>query len=105
MAVSCLSAAMFFLECILGPCWAVAMDVGGEYSGTVSGLMNMAGTLAGAFSQILFGVITERLGSWVAPFLVSCAMLTVGGLLWGFLLDPAKSVVEKAPPGAAATGS
>jgi sugar phosphate permease len=96
-AVACLTGAMFFLECILGPAWAVAMDVGGEYSGTVSGLMNMAGTLAGAFSQILFGVITQY-GSWVAPFVVSSVLLTIGGFMWAFLLDPARSVVEKRRP-------
>jgi MFS family permease len=95
--VACLTGAMFFLECILGPAWAVAMDVGGEYSGTVSGLMNMAGTLAGAFSQILFGVITQY-GSWVAPFVVSSVLLTIGGFMWAFLLDPAKSVVERGKP-------
>lgn len=94
VAVVCLTGAMFFLECILGPAWAVAMDVGGEYSGTVSGLMNMAGTFAGAMSQILFGVITQ-FGSWVAPFLVSVVLLVIGGFVWAFLLDPAKSVVEK----------
>ena len=34
---------MFFLECTIGPSWAVPMDAGGKYSGTVSGMMNMAG--------------------------------------------------------------
>ena len=42
-AVYCLTAAMFFLECTIGPSWAVPMDIGGEHSGTVSGMMNMAG--------------------------------------------------------------
>src|SRR3984893_11802881 len=42
-AVYCLTGAMFFLECTIGPAWAVPMDAGGKYSGTVSGMMNMAG--------------------------------------------------------------
>ncbi len=34
-AVYCLTASMFFLECTIGPSWAVPMHVGGKYSGTV----------------------------------------------------------------------
>ena len=35
---------MFFLECTIGPSWAVLMDIGGERSGTVVyGMMNMVG--------------------------------------------------------------
>src|SRR4029077_19134526 len=37
VAVGGLTASMFFLECTIGPSWAVPMDTGGKYSGTVSG--------------------------------------------------------------------
>jgi hypothetical protein len=37
-----------------------AMDVGGEYSGTVSGVMNMAGSLAVSVSPIIFGFLVQR---------------------------------------------
>ena len=49
-ALYCLTAAMFFLEMTIGPAWAVPMDVGGEFSGTVSGMMNMGGQFVGALS-------------------------------------------------------
>jgi sugar phosphate permease len=52
-AVYCLTAAMFFLECTIGPSWAVPMDMGGEHSGTVSGRMNMAGNIGGALSPLV----------------------------------------------------
>jgi ABC-type transport system involved in cytochrome c biogenesis permease subunit len=42
-------------------------------------------------------VITQY-GSWVAPFVVSSVLLTIGGFMWAFLLDPAKSVVERGKP-------
>src|SRR5260370_15264237 len=45
IAVYCLTASMFFLECTIGPSWAVPMDIGVEVSGTVSGMMNMAGNV------------------------------------------------------------
>ena len=32
-------------------------------------------------------------GYWVAPFLVSAAVMAVGALIWIFLIDPDRSVV------------
>jgi D-galactonate transporter len=94
IAVYCLTASMFFLECTIGPSWAVPMDIGGEVSGTVSGMMNMAGNFGGALSPIVFGVLVQ-FGSWQAPFIVAAGLLVVGAAIWGFWLDPSTSVVEK----------
>jgi sugar phosphate permease len=55
MAILCLTASLFFLELVISPAWAVPMDVGGEYSGTVSGVMNTAGSLAASLSPVIFG--------------------------------------------------
>ena len=49
-AVTCLAISFFFLELVIGPAWAVPMDVGGEFSGTVSSVMNTAGALAASAS-------------------------------------------------------
>jgi len=92
VAVFGLTAAMFFLECTIGPSWAVPMDVGGEHSGTVSGMMNTAGNIGGAVSPLVFGVLVE-FGSWQAPFLLSAALLIVGAAVWAFWLDPDSSVI------------
>ena len=32
------TASFFFLEVVLGPSWAVCMDVGGQFSGTATGI-------------------------------------------------------------------
>jgi D-galactonate transporter len=93
-AVYCLTAAMFFLECTIGPSWAVPMDMGGEHSGTVSGMMNMAGNIGGALSPIVFGVLVQ-FGSWQAPFIVAASLLVLGAAVWAFWLDPGRSVVEE----------
>jgi len=93
-AVYCLSGAMFFLECTIGPSWAVPMDVGGEYSGTVSGMMNMAGNIGGALSPTIFGILVQ-LGSWIAPFIVAAALLVFGSIVWAFWLNPEASVLDK----------
>ncbi len=93
-AIGCLTGAMFFLECTIGPSWAVPMHVGGKYSGTVSGVMNMAGNIGGALSPLVFGFLVQ-LGSWVAPFIVAACLLVFGAAVWAFWLDPEVSVLEK----------
>jgi sugar phosphate permease len=93
-ALYCLTAAMFFLEMTIGPAWAVPMDIGGEFSGTVSGMMNMGGQFVGALSPTVFGYLVSR-GSWVAPFGVSAGLLFVGAAIWAFWIDPEQSVIDK----------
>jgi D-galactonate transporter len=92
-AVYCLTVAMFFLECTIGPSWAVPMDVGGKYSGTVSGMMNMAGNFGGALSPLVFGFLAQY-SSWQAPFIVAAALLVIGSAIWAFWLNPDASVLE-----------
>jgi D-galactonate transporter len=94
VAVYCLTASMFFLECTIGPSWAVPMDIGGDVSGTVSGMMNMAGNIGGALSPIVFGVLVQY-GSWQAPFIIAASLLIVGAAIWGFWLDPSALMVER----------
>jgi sugar phosphate permease len=91
-AVYLLTASLFFLEFTIGPSWAVPMDTGGKYSGTVSGMMNMAGNFGGAISPIVFGVLVQ-FGSWQAPFIVAAALLVVGSAVWAFWLDPDKQIL------------
>jgi sugar phosphate permease len=93
-AVYCLTAGGFFLECTIGASWAVPMDTGGKYSGTVSGMMNMFGNFGGALSPVVFGYIAQQ-GNWQAQFFIAAALLVLGSLIWGFWLDPECSVVEK----------
>ena len=40
----------FFNDFVMPAAWAGTMDIGGRYAGTVSGAMNMMGSLAGASS-------------------------------------------------------
>jgi sugar phosphate permease len=91
-AVYCLTASMFFLECTIGPSWAVPMDTGGKYSGTVSGMMNMAGNFGGALSPIVFGFLVTY-GNWEAPFIVAAALLVAGAAVWAFWLDPDEHIL------------
>ncbi len=92
IAVYGLTASMFFLEFTIGPSWAVPMDTGGKYSGTVSGMMNMAGNFGGALSPIVFGYLAQG-GNWQAPFIVAAGLLVIGAVVWAFWLDPDKQIL------------
>jgi predicted MFS family arabinose efflux permease len=90
-ALVSLVAAQFFLECVQGPQWSLPMDIGGRYAGTVAGVMNGFGNLAGALSPIIFGFLVQR-GLWQAPFFLTATVLVIGAATWAFLIDPVKSV-------------
>jgi sugar phosphate permease len=93
-AVYFLTAGAFFLECTIGPSWSVPMDTAGKYSGTVSGMMNMAGNMGGALSPTVFGYLANA-GYWHAQFFISAVLLVLGAAVWAFWLDPERSVVER----------
>ena len=96
LCIVSLTASLFFLELVIGPAWAVPMDVGGEYSGTVTGAMNMAGAVAASALPIIFGMLIQK-GHWIIPFFISAFVLLAGAIIWSFLIDPEKSVVGEPP--------
>jgi ACS family D-galactonate transporter-like MFS transporter len=81
VAVGLQTLAFFFLEIAVSGLWAVSMDLGGRnYTGTVSGLMNTGFGLAGIVSPIAFGVLVDRTGSWVWPYVIGGALLAIGAI-------------------------
>ena len=76
-AVYCLTGAVFFLECTIGPSWSVPMDTGGKYSGTVSGHDEHG-------RQHRRRAVADRVrllaqsGNWQAPFIVAASLLVLG---------------------------
>jgi len=80
IATVCLSLACFFAELLVGPLWAVPMDIAPRYAGSASGLMNFGFGVAGLISPASFGYLVDRTGSWVVPFLGSIALLLVGAI-------------------------
>jgi MFS family permease len=81
VAAVCLSLAFFFAELIVAPIWAVPMDIAPQYAGSASGMMNFGFGLAGLVSPSSFGYLVDRTGSWVLPFIASCALLLLGAVL------------------------
>lgn len=83
----CLVSAAFFLELVIGPIWAVPMDIAPEFSGTASGMMNSGSALAAIISPVVGGILIDKTGNWDMPFIVSIFVLLAGVLL-SFTMRP-----------------
>jgi sugar phosphate permease len=83
LIVLCLAGAFFFAEIVIGPMWAIPMDIAPKYSGTASGLMNTGSALAAILSPLAFGFIADLTGDWHLPFAGSLGLLLTGALLAG----------------------
>jgi len=90
----CLSGAFFFLELVIGPIWAVPMDIAPKYSGMASGLMNTGSAVAAIVSPLAFGYIVQVTGGWAVPFYGSVGLLLVGTVL-AFTMRPDRKFVDE----------
>jgi sugar phosphate permease len=80
-----LAGAFFCAEIVIGPMWAIPMDIAPRYSGTASGFMNTGSALAAVLSPMAFGYIAEVTGNWHVPFAGSLALLVLGAILAFFM--------------------
>jgi sugar phosphate permease len=69
--------AVFGLEVTVGVSWAIPLDIGGDYAGSVAAIMNTFGNLGSAVSPVLLAYLVGSYG-WNMPFLV-CAVLCLAG--------------------------
>ena len=73
---------VFGLEATVGVSWAIPLDIGKDYAGSVSAVMNTFGNTMGAISTLIVGFVAARYG-WDKPFLIAagfCALASV--LFW-----------------------
>ena len=81
LAIIGLAIGMAFMDLTAPVAWAVAMDLGGEKSGTVSGSMNSAGLTGAYFSTILFGYLASNYGYYL-PVLFIGIVVMLGAFVW-----------------------
>ncbi len=99
-AMLAMGLASFFLDLTLPLCWRTAMDVGGQYAGTVSAAVNTSGQIGGAVGPYVVGWILQNMNhNWTLIFAISAGIYVLGGLCWIFI-DPVNPI-EKASPAAA----
>jgi sugar phosphate permease len=89
----CLSGGFFFAELVIGPMWAIPMDIAPKFSGTAAGLMNIGSPLAAIVSPLAAGYMIDVTGNWYLPFLVSMALLALGAVS-AFFMRPERPFVE-----------
>jgi MFS transporter, ACS family, glucarate transporter len=85
-AMLVLGMAGLFNDFVMPAAWAGCMDIGGRYAGTVSGAMNMFGSIAGALSPLVVGyLLAWTAQNWTVTFYVSAAIYSLGAVCWLFL--------------------
>jgi MFS family permease len=96
----CLAGGFFFAESVIGPMWAIPMDIAPKYSGTAAGLMNTGSALAAILSPVVAGIVTDFTGDKQLPFVLAIGVLMLGAL-GSFLMHPERQFSETALPDAA----
>ncbi len=90
VAIVALGAGMAFMDVTAPVAWAVAMDLGGTKSGTVSGSMNTAGLTGAYLSTVLFGYLASSYGYYLPLLLIGIIVLT-GAFIW-LKIDATKAI-------------
>ena len=80
---------------MVGNAWAVSLDIGGNYAGTVSWVMNTLGNIGGTIMAAATGYIVAAYG-WNMAFYVVSALALIGGLLFLFVDASRQLYVEPA---------
>lgn len=73
--------ALFGLELTVGVSWAVTLDIGGEYAGSVSAVMNTLGNSGAAVAAAVTGYIVSMSG-WFAAFAVLSVLCLIAAALF-----------------------
>ncbi len=89
-----LSLAFGVIDLMLPSAWAICSDIGGRYSGAVSGAMNTAGNIGGFVCATAFGYLIEATGNYNAPLFVITVMLIIAAILF-WSINPTKQLVEE----------
>jgi sugar phosphate permease len=86
--------AVFGLETTVGVSWAIPLDIGGDYAGSVSSVMNTCGNIGGAVSASVLGYLVQSYG-WNVPFVVASALCLTAAALFGGIDATRKIFVDE----------
>jgi MFS transporter, ACS family, glucarate transporter len=99
LATLSIGLASFSNDLVMPGAWSACMNVGGKHAGSLSGMMNMTGNIAGAIAPQMIGFIlfwTNR--NWNLTFYLSAGIYLMGIVCWMFL-DPITPLEEDTPAG------
>jgi MFS transporter, ACS family, glucarate transporter len=92
VAIILLTFGMAFMDVTAPVSWAVAMDIGGSRSGSVSGAMNTAGLTGAYLSTISFGYLATNFDYNFPVYLLGIIVL-IGAVLW-LKIDANKALIS-----------
>lgn len=73
--------AFFGLEWTVGISWAIPLDIGGDFAGSVSAVMNTLGNVGGAISAAVVTYMAKNYG-WDAAFMVTSGLCVLAAILY-----------------------
>lgn len=76
----------------MGMSWAAATDIGRNFSGTVSGWMNLWGNIGALLSPFLSGILADRIG-WNNTLMLLIIPVAFAIIMW-FFVKPDQPLVE-----------
>ncbi len=88
LAMCAMGVASFCNDLTMPGSWSTCMDVGGDYAGTLSGSMNMMGSIGAGIAPFVIGLVLDHSDrNWALTFWISGIIYFIGGLCW-FGIDP-----------------
>lgn len=88
-----LSLCFGIFDLMLPSAWALCIDLGKQYAGSVSGAMNTAGNIGGFCCGILFGYLVSASGNYNLPLFMISGMLIISAVLFAFI-NPEKPIIK-----------
>jgi len=83
--------ASFFSDLTMPISWNTCVEIGKQYTATVSSTMNMLGNFAGFVAPVVFGIILQNTNNnWAMVMYTMAAAAVVSALCWFFLEPDAK---------------
>jgi ACS family glucarate transporter-like MFS transporter len=101
VTVGWLTFALFSLGATLNASWSSCIDLGGKYTGTVTGWMNFWGNIIGAAAPTTTAWIAIRYG-WRSAILATASTAVIGAIVWIFVkpeIPLPQESLEPAPSG------
>jgi ACS family glucarate transporter-like MFS transporter len=81
-------------DLMLPSAWSLCLDIGGEFAGTVSGVMNTAGQFGGVLCTVSFGYIIRMTGSYNKPLWLVASMVLLAALIFA-RVDASKPLLRE----------
>lgn len=85
--------AVFGLEVTVGVSWALPLDIGSSFAGSVSAVMNSFANIGGAISPLVLAYLVQKFG-WNEPFLVASVLSFIAAILY-LRIDPNRRILHE----------